>query len=331
MDNNLNRLYLSITNKCNLNCKHCFRTAGKELKNELTAEEIKKILDSATKSVVSKQVSITGGEPFARNDIFEILKYAYEKDLSVDISTNAILLDEEKIRILEELDNIFYMQISVDGITKESYEYIRGNNTFDKLIKSLNLIKKSKFLEQIDLMMIYLVTPKNYKEIEKLPEFAEKYGFDKIALGEILPFGNGEKNFKDLDTSKYMKDIYSNFYKAKGKNSIPIIDQFHLGFLYNNNGIPSPCTAREGKILAIEPHGDILACPYATDLTFGNIRDYNYNVNEAYKKTRELTKDIFEMKNKKIDCKWFEKCMGGCPLLNKRFNTECDLRCQIKK
>lgn len=327
MENNLSRLYLSVTNACNIRCKHCFRRAGMTMDGELKIEEFRKILESSVNAVASKQVSITGGEPFMRKDLFDILDITKELGLSVDLSTNGLLLNEEIIHKLAEYDNIFYMQISVDGITKDSYEFIRGKNTYDKLIQNLSIIKDSQFLQQIDLMMIYLATPRNYMEIPAIPEFARKYGFDKIAIGEILPFGNGSEEFQYLDISTYINEIYVGIDIARSKKIVDLVDQFHFGFLKKGD-MPTPCTAREGKLLAIEPDGSVLVCPYDTDLSVGNIREFNYDVASAYKFVTEKTADMFKHRSNVNNCEFFEKCQGGCPLINKKNNTECDERCK---
>ena len=326
MIENLKRLYLSVTNACNLQCRHCFRSAGSLYQSELTTDEYEKILVSASKEMFSKQVSITGGEPFMRNDLFEILDITHQLDLSVDLSTNGLLLSEEKIKQLEEYDNIFYMQISVDGIQESSYEFIRGKNTFKRLIQNLSIINNSQFLNQIDLMMIFLVTPKNYMEIVNLPEFALKYGFDKIAIGEILPFGNGSIQFEELDTTSLMKEVYNNIQIARKKSSITIIDQFHFGFLYTG-AKPTPCTAKEGKVLAIEPNGEVLICPYDIGLSVGNIREFNYDIRVAYEKAREIGQGIFDTVSRSVKCQYYDLCQGGCPLIVKKNNSECDERC----
>ena len=327
MIGNLNRLYLSITNACNLHCRHCFRSAGNAFRGELTTDEYEKILVSAEKEVHSKQISITGGEPFMRSDLFDILDITKHLDLSVDLSTNGLLLSEMIINKLEDYDNIFYTQISVDGIHKDTYEFIRGKDTFHTLIHNLEILKQSEFLSQIDLMMIFLVTPKNYMEIVELPEFALKYGFDKIAIGEILPFGNGAFDFEEMDTSSLMQQIYHNINIARQKKIVTVIDQFHFGFLYTGMS-PTPCTAKQGKVLAIEPNGEVLFCPYDVNVSVGNIRDFNYDIRVAYEKAMEMGRSLSELNTGLKECQYYDSCQGGCPLIIKRNHSECDERCR---
>lgn len=331
LSNTLERLYLSITNECNLSCIHCFRGNDDNIEQQLTTDEIKNIIANVGDNVHSNQISFTGGEPFTRKDIIEILEYTYSCDVSVDLSTNGLLLSKNILNKLAQFDNIFYMQISIDGISESSYEFIRGFNTYKRLITVLNDLYSSDFLQQIDLMMIFLVTPENINEIPYIPEFTDKYGFDKVVLGEILPFGNGKVNYHRFDIIPYMETIYKNIKIAREKSKIPILDQFHFDFLYTGGKEITPCTAKQGKIMVIEPNGNILACPYDPKLSFGNIRDFNYDIGSAYNNMREKSAVYFNVVPPPNSCIHYNECQGGCPILITENKGECDSRCKMIK
>lgn len=322
----INRLYLSITNRCNLNCIHCFR-GGSSAQEELSVYEYEKILLNARKILKSNQISITGGEPFIRKDIFDLLDVAERLQYNVDLSSNGLLLNEDTISKLEKYVNIFYLQISVDGITKPSYEFVRGDNTFEVLTHNLQMLSKSSFLDMIDLMMIFMVTPKNIDEIVGIPEFACQYRFDKVAIGEILPFGNGKSNYYNLDIKDRYGEVYKNILTARNKELISIVDQFHFGFLYSGEQ-PGPCTARQRKVFSIEPNGDLLFCPYDINLHLGNIRDYDYRIDVAYDDISRKYPNLFNPSGDE-KCDYYESCLGGCPLMKNE--KGCDKRCILLK
>lgn len=328
MDENLDRLYLSITNKCNLRCRHCYRKAESSYENELRLEEIENILISAKDVLRSNQVSITGGEPFVREDLFDILDLTQKYKYNVDLSTNGLLLDKSMIDKLNDYPNVFYLQISVDGINTDSYEFVRGKDTFELLKKNLSYLSKSDFINMIDLMMIFLVTPRNIDEIEHIPEFAEKNKFDKVAIGEVLPFGNGNINYDVLGIKTLYNDVFEKIKRAREMTDIPILNQLHFSFLLNEDN-PTPCTAKQGKILVIEPSGEILLCPYDTTISIGNIRDFNYRVDLAYEQIKRRRVELFDFVGN-VDCVYYEKCQGGCPLLIKKGKGACDYRCNYK-
>ena len=100
---NSNRLYsatIELTYRCNEKCRHCY--VYDEGGEEMSTNQIMKILDDLCDMEVATLL-FTGGEVFARKDIFEILEYAYKKHFAMDIFTNGTLLDESKIIKLKKL------------------------------------------------------------------------------------------------------------------------------------------------------------------------------------------------------------------------------------
>ena len=119
---------LTVTNKCNLRCRHC-RVTDREAE-DLSFEEAIAILDSFYKEG-GRTVYLQGGEPFVWRDrqhsIEDIVKYAREKGfLAVIIYTNGTMPIETTA------DTVF---ISVDGLQK-THDYLRGR-TFDRIVGNI--------------------------------------------------------------------------------------------------------------------------------------------------------------------------------------------------
>ncbi|MBU7026535.1 MAG: radical SAM protein, partial [Theionarchaea archaeon] len=83
--------YLEVTNACNLTCIHCYKKGGNPLSNELDSEEWMSIIDEL-KELGILTVAVTGGEPFTREDIFDIVEYIARNAISVNILTNGTLI-----------------------------------------------------------------------------------------------------------------------------------------------------------------------------------------------------------------------------------------------
>ena len=73
---------LRVTMGCNAKCKHCYTMGGRKLENEFTTEQIIKIIDQLSDLNIA-QMFFTGGEPFLRPDIVEILNYANDKGIDI--------------------------------------------------------------------------------------------------------------------------------------------------------------------------------------------------------------------------------------------------------
>lgn len=121
IDRRVQYLILFVTARCNLLCKHCFYTEeilNWKSKKELSLEEYEKIADKA-ESVV--QVSLTGGEPFIRKDLGDIILAFHERarTLFFNITTNGLL----ERQILETLESLLArapglnlrLGLSIDG------------------------------------------------------------------------------------------------------------------------------------------------------------------------------------------------------------------------
>ena len=124
------KFIFDLTFKCNLHCKMCYihfpsmwKKKAFDGKAELTIEQIKQIFDKIPKV---KHLTLIGGEPFARQDIFEILDYFKSKGTLLRLSTNLSLLDDEKIEKLKSYTNIEAIGTSIDG-DRETHNEIIGN------------------------------------------------------------------------------------------------------------------------------------------------------------------------------------------------------------
>ena len=93
------KLRLELTRRCNLRCIHCKVHCGEQPGGELTAPEIASLLDQA-RELGTIEVSVTGGEVFARPDIMDILEAILGRDFLLHIQTNASAMEPRHIAFL---------------------------------------------------------------------------------------------------------------------------------------------------------------------------------------------------------------------------------------
>lgn len=187
-----------ITYRCNLNCEFC-KLPDKV--PEMTTEEIQnKMLQF--KKMGTLAWGFTGGEPFLRNDLPGLLKFAKEEcSFLTSAVTNGTLTEK-----ISEIDgrHLDFLMISTEG-SKEKNDRIRGKGTFDKIINTLNKIK-SKGIKTVSLDCV--VQDDNIEEIKFIIDLAERYGlycgfqpiFDPVTGKEekgISSDGNKIESLKD--------------------------------------------------------------------------------------------------------------------------------------
>ena len=246
LPNNEGKAIWEITHQCNYGCSYCiFSCNSKSEDNELTTEECFHVIDELVKHGF-KHLKITGGEPFIRKDIIDILKYASEK-LVTDISTNASLINEEKVRLLNEL-KLKMIHVSLDG-NKLEHESVRGTNTYERTIHGLECLRDSKNKVRIG----SVIHSNNQNNLEGLIIDSKNLNADEIIFSIMEPVEGQDKSLVrtltneeliesiDLLKEKYKNEIIVNYNFGKQPNFVhkcPAGDKF----LYINNlGNVSPC------------------------------------------------------------------------------------------
>lgn len=114
-----------VTGKCNLYCRHCYANANNSVdtSKEITTAEIFQALEELSIHGVSR-LSVSGGEPFCRPDIYEILEKASGLGFDIYISTNGrCAIDIQRLRKIK----IKVFQVSIDGLEK-THDRIRGKS-----------------------------------------------------------------------------------------------------------------------------------------------------------------------------------------------------------
>ncbi|MCK5398362.1 MAG: PqqD family peptide modification chaperone, partial [Thermoplasmata archaeon] len=180
-------LYLNVTRECNLRCTYCYAAAGDSLGDELSIEEIKKVLDEfrALGRGAQQNLIISGGEPLLRENFWDIVEYAKSLGLTLVLSTNGMLIDKE---IAKKLRKYFDgVQISLDG-DKEMHDKYRGKDSYDGALEGIKNLVEANLTPSISAA----VTKENFKSIYKIWEVCEKYGLKHVKTNPIVPFGRAE-------------------------------------------------------------------------------------------------------------------------------------------
>ncbi|MFD2671979.1 polysaccharide pyruvyl transferase family protein [Marinicrinis sediminis] len=167
-----------ITNKCNLRCAMCNVWKPEyAAKKDLTPAEIYTLFNKPLFKKL-EHVGISGGEPFVRKDILEVIDAfcdALPSLKSVSIITNATLpWTVEKVRLISEKMKQkklhFNLQISIDGVD-EVHDANRGvAGTFNKLWQNFSILNQEGLVSEISTT----VTKKNCHALWDVYQFARK-------------------------------------------------------------------------------------------------------------------------------------------------------------
>ena len=134
----LRSLALELTPRCNQQCVYCYNAwRGGEAppEAELTTTEWCDLIGRAVDEAGIEQVTLTGGEPFLRDDVLDIIDAAAQRGLSVAIISNAGVVDAELAGALAARD-VAYVQVTLGGATAAAR---RGPSQFGPTGQTANL------------------------------------------------------------------------------------------------------------------------------------------------------------------------------------------------
>ena len=195
-------VYFVLTNRCNLKCAHCCVCANEDEKDIdiLSTEDILLTIDKLIE-LNPFSITITGGEPLIRKDIFEILRYLSDNYKGkIFLMTNGLLLNKQNV--LDVIPYVDHIDISIDGVDEETCSAVRGKGVFTKVLDVVDLLHKNNYFK-ISLSMVFGSNNKHL--IETFEELNRKHNTTAI-VREFAPLGRGKIN-SELFVSKDKKVI----------------------------------------------------------------------------------------------------------------------------
>ncbi len=169
----LSEFWVHSNNSCNLTCRHCLVSSGPDGLPGLSTEVLKSAIREAH-DLGARRFYFTGGEPFLRRDLPELIRWITDRlDSEPIILTNATLFAAGPRKSLTSLSHErVKFQVSVDGARPETNDPIRGAGTFRKSLEGLRLLADLGF----DVALTTVVTESNLEELPELTVLARSHG-----------------------------------------------------------------------------------------------------------------------------------------------------------
>lgn len=217
-----NRLQLQfhITGRCNLRCKHCYRTEGdvEPLDYEKVAAVIgqyralRKAYNARHHIRCKGHINITGGEPFFHRDIRRILELLGQcrEEFSYGVLSNGTRIDEEMMILLKET-NASFVQLSIDG-DRQTHDFLRAPGDFDRVFQKARELEKNGIRTYIS----FTANRENYVHLPLVAKLCRKNRITKLWSDRLVPIGNGEELEKLKITERELPDYLKTLKKARG-------------------------------------------------------------------------------------------------------------------
>ncbi len=210
----MNKLYFQwhITDVCNFRCRHCYQDKFSN-SSELDGKGLKSVADRIVEAARSQNgkavISITGGEPFLKKELFELLAYLdkQEEVAQLIIITNGSLITRQVIKELKRIKKLSQIKISLEGATAFSNDAVRSAGSFEKAIGTIRLIKEES---DFSILIMFTAMKSNLKEAAGLFDFCQRLNLDGLIVERFFPLGQGSKIKDEL----LQRQDWSNLVKA---------------------------------------------------------------------------------------------------------------------
>ena len=311
--------------------RSCKSLNNDELYNRVGYE----VLNQSSKNGVF-EITLLGGEPLLMRGLFEFLDEAKNKNITINISTNAKLLDKFLVDKLSCYKNL-NIQLSLHSYDPSIHDrLVHKKGSHKKVMKSIDLLMNAG----MDFRISSVLTKINKYDMPNIADIIYKYkpvSYNLLFMHETNP---GHKNisinwFEYWQTYEEIVYILNNY----GMDHI-LTPQIPFSFLYFDTSIPNnelenylfkTCKAGNTK-LTIFPNGEIYSCELLKNKK-GNksINILNDNFIDAWNEIA-FNRNLFDDTRTKSDyckiCKYNVTCKGGCPFY---FKNNIDSRCPLNK
>ncbi|MCP4129438.1 MAG: radical SAM protein [bacterium] len=308
-------IHLAVTSRCNQHCPGCYsgsNNADSCSSSDLSQKEIFSLIDSISHMNIF-QLSIGGGEPFTREDIFDIIRYADSMDIAVSLTTNGTLIDEDlAVKIAQS--PLKQVQVSLDAHNKELHNSQREKDSFDEVLRGIGFLKKSGQRFGVNT----LVTKRNVNLVPEIVSFVHGLGAAEQVLLRPKPSKNDPhwldaNNISSAEYRSLSKIIWllSLSYPLRVDTSLSFVFRDKDPELLKARGIYG-CTAGS-RLCTVSACGDVFPCSHMNDDVFkaGNIRYDNLKDlwlhSKVFDQFRSLPRTL---KGKCSDCKINHFCKG---------------------
>ena len=305
-------LAYNITDKCNLECPHCF---AEDNRKELNTEECKDVLEQA-KELNCVRVILCGKEPLMRDDIFDILNYITELGMDTELMTNGTLIDDSTITALGSA-GVKKIQVSIDGFEK-THDSLRGMPGAYKLAhESIQKLISNGFETSVNTVVL----EENWQEIPELIKFYFNSfpSMTEWRLSRLIPSRSTNLNYSNFDIYKkaikavcgYLQTLDRPYHVEIEDN--PIVFEEILPDEIKDLAVYTPCGVITHTIDVLN-NGDVVFC-----VPIGSHQSPAIHGNALKDGLKKIVTEVRKYNDNNVDdqicheCEHYRiRCFGGC-------------------
>ena len=258
-------VHLDVTYRCNERCVHCYLDHDDH--GELTFDEIHDLLQQMADAGVF-YLTLSGGEPLLRNDLFAIIRRARELTFSVKLKTNAILIKEKEAALIRDL-GVEKVQISIYSHRPEVHDAItKVQGSLDRSLAAIRFLES----QGLKVTMAHVIMRQNRFDYPGVQALAAELGADCTIDPTITPHMNGDRGLLKLNMSR--ENLRNVMHDPTILGGDPAKFCAPPRPATDDDLDALPCSAGHSACY-ISPYGDVFPC-VQFPLPSGNIREQKF-------------------------------------------------------
>jgi len=329
---------ISLTRRCNLKCSYCYASGTPDAdKNEELHLENFSALFNDLDSINTHRIALSGGEPFMREDFFNILDLTQRHKFAKIINTNGMLIKDDIAKKLSTYD-IDRICVTIDGSNSTMHDSLRGEGSFAAAIEGIANLQKCR----LPVSTLYTLTNDNVGDLINTIKLNESLGMEYMSVMVVCPTGRASDGsslltpevwyplFLKLTEMKMKGEIKLSFkivppnesrvfwlfyYPLKHYNKLDLLSVWNQSITFAGNNRDVSCQAGIAAC-SIAHNGDVYGCDLMMgidEFKAGNVKDKSikdiWNHSSVFSTLRNLK--YSDLQGKCARCKniW---CGGGC-------------------
>ena len=319
----LESVFLFVTSTCNSLCRTCFYWDELNKGRDLSFDQLQRISQTAP---AFHKLWISGGEPFLRKDLAEIIELFYINNGArhVNLPTNGLLpakMESVVSHLLERCPELVIdLNFSLDGLAN-THDAIRGvPNNFAKTLATIRLAEqKWGDIHRVRRNIVSCVTTENYQELvdlgrQMMRETNPDGHYFEIVRGNPMDPALKRIPREELTAlhrrlmwfhEQYADKLFAHlspatraFARAYYLGNIKLHFDLHEQNHYTDKAWPMPCTAGQTTFV-IDHDGHFRSCELRSKL--GDLKDYDYNLTAALQ-SDAMKKEVADIPGAKCWC-----------------------------
>ncbi len=291
---------------------------------DLSTQQVLDLLTECSE-MGAQNFHVFGGEPFLRDDLAEIIDFAYDLNLTLSIATNGTQLGQEDFSWLQRVNP--FIGITFHGTKNFHDSFCKKEGSYDKALNALQMALKMK----LNVGVITCVTQLNYTNYFSWMQSLVAMGVQTFFILYFSPLGRGKERTELQLTNMQWRTLHQTLmeYALQFSNRVNIYFETSispkLSYPLYSHPPSFPCTLFTKTNCVVDANGDVYPCILFLRNPLYRLGNFKINsLHELWDRYQPGSRIIPE---KCRDCQYIHTCNGGCPAY---FQDMMDFRCDAK-